>query len=125
MNLKKLPIEGSVLKEIVIYGNAKDCTVCIKTKNPDRETKFEVQDPQLHIDLHVKVNTTIFNDGDDNCLGIRYLPTKDTKLEICEIDYPSTDTEWLEELEHLQSGQDYILKWLIDYANLRLTPITG
>lgn len=125
MNLKKIPIEGSVLEEIEIYGNSKDCTVTIKTENPDRETQFEVRDPELHIDLHVKVNTVIFNKENDNCLGVRYLPIEDTKLEICEIDYPSTESEWLEELEHFQRGQKHILGWMINYANLQLTPLAG
>ncbi len=125
MNLKKIPIEGSVLKEIKIYGNAKDCDVTVKTKNPDREVYLEMRDPELQIELQGKFKTAIFDEGEDKYIGIRYLPLEDTKLEIFEIDYPSTDAGWQECLEHFQNGQRDFLDWGIDYANLKLTPIKG
>jgi hypothetical protein len=37
MALKKLPIEGQLLKELIISGNGKDCELTIKTKDEARQ----------------------------------------------------------------------------------------
>ena len=80
MAWKKLPIEDSIVDEVRVFGNGKDCEVTIKTKEPKRVVQFMMRDPNLEIDLQGRIKTVIFSDGDEMCLGTRYLPLENVNI---------------------------------------------
>ncbi len=123
MSLKNLPIEGELLKEIVIYGNAKDCEITIKTKNSDREIQFLMRDPKVQIDARGKIRSIIFEDGGDPYLGVKYLPLENLKLLTCVVEFHDDhDDQWQEVLQYFQDGVKHPVGWMIDSASIKLIP---
>ena len=55
MALKKLPIEGHLLEEMIISGNGKDCELTIETKGQSQYVSFVMRDPRLVVDIKGKV----------------------------------------------------------------------
>jgi hypothetical protein len=120
MALKKLPIEGQLLKEMIISGNGKDCELTIKTKDEARQVSLVMRDPRLVVDIKGNVITESFNYGDSD-LGIKYLPSEEMIIEWAEIDFPGTKSEWIESLNRFKEGDSEFIEWMISFAKIRLT----
>jgi len=120
MALKKLPIEGQLLKELIISGNGKDCELTIKTKDEARHVSFVMRDPRLVVDIKGNVITESFNYGDSD-LGIKYLPSEEMIIEWAEIDFPGPKSEWIESLNRFKEGDSEFIEWMISFAKIRLT----
>ena len=120
MALKKLPIEGQLLKELIISGNGKDCELTIKTKDEARQVSFVMRDPRLVVDIKGNVITESFNYGDSD-LGIKYLPSEEMIIEWAEIDFPGPKSEWIESLNRFKEGDSEFIEYMIRFANIRLT----
>ena len=120
MALKKLPIEGHFLEEMIISGNGKDCELTIKTKGQSRHVSFVMRDPHLIVDIKGNVITESFNYGDSD-LGIKYLPSEEIVIELAEIDFPGTENEWIESLNKFKEGDSKFIEWMISFTKIRLT----
>ena len=120
MALKKLPIEGHFLEEMIISGNGKDCELTIKTKGQSRYVSFVMRDPHLIVDIKGNVITESFNYGDSD-LGIKYLPSEEIVIELAEIDFPGTENEWIESLNKFKEGDSEFIEWMISFTKIRLT----
>ena len=120
MALKKLPIEGHFLEEMIISGNGKDCELTIKTKGQSRHVSFVMRDPHLIVDIKGNVITESFNYGDSD-LGIKYLPSEEIVIEVAEIDFPGTENEWIESLNKFKEGDSEFIEWMISFTKIRLT----
>ena len=120
MALKKLPIEGHFLEEMIISGNGKDCELTIKTKGQSRHVSFVMRDPHLIVDIKGNVITESFNYGDSD-LGIKYLPSEEIVIELAEIDFPGTENEWIESLNKFKEGDSEFIEWMISFTKIRLT----
>jgi len=121
MTLKKLPIEGQLLKEMILSGNGKDCELTIKTQGQVRDVSFAMRDPRLVVDIKGDVITESFNYGDSD-LGLKYLPSEE--------DFPGDETEWMESLDRFTDGDGEFIGWMIGFAKIKLTrsrqaPICG
>lgn len=122
MALKRLPIEGSILKELKVYGNAKNCDVKFQTTNPSWEIYFAMRDPAFQIELRGNVQSIIFEEGSDKCLGVKYLPLERLRVQRCLVDHPGTETEWQKVLEDLQGRDVDAIDWMLSSAQLAIVP---
>jgi hypothetical protein len=114
---KSLPVNQERLKEIVFFGNGKDCWARIAST--EKVCQFEVSDPAVEIIISGQIKTEVFNDGSDMDLGIRYLPLEKLRIALCEIDFPGSEDEWQESLERAQQHSDF-LHWAISGIRIHL-----
>jgi hypothetical protein len=105
MNLKTLPLEGGLLKELRVFGNGKRCYVRMETTEPEGKVRFSMMDPVIEIDLQGRARAVVFNDRSDVELGVRILPVEPLRVEHCVVDFANLDTEWEEVLEDIRDGQ--------------------
>ena len=105
MNLKRLPLEGGLLKELRVFGNGKRCSVRMETTEPEGKVRFSMMDPAIEIDLQGRARAIVFNDRSDTELGVRILPAEPLRVEQLVVDYADLDTDWQEVLEDIREGQ--------------------
>lgn len=105
MNLKRVALEGGLLKELRIFGNGKNCCVRLETTEPEGTVHFDLMDPVVEIDLQGKVRSTVFNDRSDVELGFKVLPMEPLRVQRFVVDYAGTDSKWKEDLEDTRAGR--------------------
>jgi hypothetical protein len=120
MNLKRLPLEGGLLKELRVFGNGKRCYVRIETTEPEGEVNFLMMDPVIEIDLQGKARALVFNDGSDTELGFKVLPMEPLRAQRFVVDYPDTDSEWREVLTGIREGKQDPFGWSAEAIQLTL-----
>ena len=122
MTLKRLPIEGALLKELRVYGNAKDCCIRVETTEPDGTLHFDMGDPTFQIDLQGRVQSVIFEDRSDTELGVKYLPMEPLRVERFVVDYPGTEYAWRKVLKRIREGSQNPFDWTLASAQLKIVP---
>ena len=122
MNLKRLPLEGGLLKELRVFGNGKRRYVRIETTEPEGEVEFLMMDPAIEIDLQGKARSLVFNDGSDVELGFKVLPMESLRAQRFVVDYPGTDSEWREVLTGIREGKRDPFGWSAKAILLTLVP---
>ena len=123
MEWKRLPIEGSIVEEIKVFGNGKDCEVTVTIQEPARVVQFTMRDPNLEIALQGRIKTVIFNEGHDSYLGTRYIPLEKAQLEVCAVEFPGDAQEWDMALSDFEKGHSDFIGWMIYNAKLQIKSI--
>lgn len=122
MTLKRLPVEGALLKELRVFGNGKDCCIRMQTTDPNCAVHFEMQDPTFQIDLQGRVQTVIFNDRSDTQLGVRYLPKERLRVRSFVVDYPGSHAAWRKVLKGIRDGLADPFDWVLESVQLTIAP---
>ena len=122
MVIKRLPAEGALLKELRVFGNAKDCCVRMETTEPEGAIHFDMRDPTFEIDLQGRVRSVIFEEGSDVDLGVRYLPLEALRVERFVVDYPGADDAWEEVLRRIREGSADPFDWMLGSVQLKIAP---
>ncbi len=114
---KSLPVEGAVLDELRVYGNSKDCEVLLRAREPDYTLRFPASCPKFEIEILAKVRSEVFT-GDDNCLGVRYIPVETVHLEVCQI--ACDGDQFAVEFKETRDPGVFTLSWMVRNFRLRL-----
>ena len=96
-----LPIEGLVLRELVVAGNGKDAEVRVVVSD-GRCCLFESRDPCLKIAVQGAVLTEVTG-PDDATLALRYTASL-LVLREARVLYPGSAEEWASDMEALNRG---------------------
>jgi len=122
-NWKKLPLEGSLIQELSMSGNGKDCIVFIQSENPKKRILFEMRDPSLTIEINGNIFAKSFSHG-DTVLGVSYYASSGMRLEQAEVDYPDDDAEgWERSLGRFEEGRHDFIGYTIFHARMKLVAI--
>ncbi len=124
MTLKRIPAEGAVLKELRVYGNAKDCSVRMETTEPELTVYFEMRDPTFEIDLQGSVQSIIDGRSDVE-LGVKYLPLETLRVEQFVVDYPGSEHEWQKTLKGIREGSSDPFTWMLSSVRVKIVPVEG
>ncbi len=82
-----------------------------------RLLRFPASCPDFEIEILAKVRSEIFT-GDDNCLGVRYLPAEPVHMEVCQIVWDG-DQSAIEIMQTRDPGV-FTLSWMVRNFRLRL-----
>jgi hypothetical protein len=94
--LKKLPIENEILKQITIFGNAKDGELTIETT--ERTFLLALADHTIHINTDKGLSSQI-SAYDDSNLTITYTPTEELKISSFELNDIDNEESWNDTIE--------------------------
>ncbi|MGH9388180.1 MAG: hypothetical protein ACRD1Z_01085 [Vicinamibacteria bacterium] len=94
----------------------------MQTTEPESSLHFEMRDPAFQIDLLGRVQSTLFNEGSDVELGVRYLPLEPLRIESFLVDYPGTESDWKRVLREIREGEESPIDWMLATVRMRLVP---
>jgi len=118
--MRMLPIEGLVLRELVVEGNGKDAEV-YAIASDGRRFVFASSGPRLRIEVQGAVLTEITG-PDDATLKVRYTASR-LLLREARVRYPGSAEEWVDDVDALNSGRH--MSWAIQDAIFTLLGEAG